>query len=518
MMSSIMPSALLSDLLLGFTSELNKVNNTRVTGLSLDSRKIEADWLFIALATDCEQRSLYIASALDSGSTAVLYDAEHPLSSEEQACLLQHSVSAYSVVNVSEMVSEIAARFYHHPSKEMTVLAVTGTNGKTSVSQFIAQALESQSIACGVIGTLGVGRISNLVTTNMTTPDPITVQATLAQFRDQGIEYVAIEASSHALVQGRLKAVEIDVAILTNLSRDHLDYHGDMATYSAAKFSLFEFASLSAVVLNVADTFGRTIFSNLSTRSELSFVNYDANGDVPAALVARNSKTNLTGISFDVEFNEHQATVNSSLLARFNIDNLLASIAGLLATGFEFETVIKAINQCHAVDGRMQTYTADGAPLVVIDFAHTSDALAHALQALHAHKTATSKVWCVFGCGGDRDTGKRPLMGHVAELNADYIVLTADNPRSEDNASIIKQILAGMAHPEKAYIEPARDQAICYAIEHATRDDIVLIAGKGHEQYQDIAGVKRPFSDVKVVLSALHAANDLWSARGDAVL
>jgi UDP-N-acetylmuramoyl-L-alanyl-D-glutamate--2,6-diaminopimelate ligase len=503
---------LLADLLFEFVDSSVSLENIKIEGLSLDSRNIKTNQLFLSLATQQAQRTDYLQAALHSGAVAVLYDGDTAISDREHAILFQYGVTAYPVNDLANRVSEIAARFYQHPSNEMTVLAVTGTNGKTSVSQFIAQSLESKSIACGVIGTLGVGRISELVSTEMTTPDPITVQATLAAFRQQGIQYVVIEASSHALEQHRLKAVNIDVAILTNLSRDHLDYHGDMAMYAAAKSRLFDFKTLSSVVLNLADDFGKALFQQLSEQSELSFFNYATHSDIKPTLSVNNTKTTLSGIEFDVDYNGQTAKVISPLLAQFNIDNLLATIAALLAVGFKFDTVIEAIQHCHAVAGRMQTYKVDGAPLVVIDFAHTSDALQHALQALQAHKANTSKIWCVFGCGGDRDTGKRPLMGQVAESHADYVVITSDNPRSEDNAHIIQQITAGMTVPANAYIESERNHAICYAIDQAAQDDIVLVAGKGHEQYQEIAGVKTPFSDVDVVLKALNAANDAYSS------
>ncbi len=503
---------LLADLLFEFVDSSVSLENIKIEGLSLDSRNIKTNELFISLAKQQPQRTDYLQTALLSGAVAVLYDNNTVLSDSELSALYQHGVTAHPVNDLANRVSEIAARFYQNPSNEMTVLAVTGTNGKTSVSQFIAQSLESQSIACGIIGTLGIGRISELVSTEMTTPDPITVQAALAAFHQQGIQYVVIEASSHALEQHRLKAVNIDVAILTNLSRDHLDYHGDMAMYAAAKSRLFDFKTLSAVVLNLADDFGQTLYQKLLEQPELSFVNYATYSDIKPTLSVKNTKTTLSGIEFDVDYNGQTAKVISPLLAHFNIDNLLATIAALLAVDFKFDAVIEAIKHCHAVAGRMQTFKVNGAPLVVVDFAHTSDALQQALQALQAHKANTSKIWCVFGCGGDRDTGKRPLMGQVAESNADYVVLTSDNPRSEDNTHIIQQITAGMAVPANAYVESERNQAICYAIGQATQDDIVLVAGKGHEQYQEVAGVKTPFSDVDVVLKALNTANNASSS------
>ncbi len=491
----------LTSLLVGMLADPSVLENIQISAISLDSRRVEAGGLFLSLSVDSSQRLSYLEHAISLGATVVLYEQHHDLTSSEIALLAKQNIAAYAIKDLAEKAGEIAARFYGHPSMALTIIAVTGTNGKTSVSQFIAQSLELLELPCGIIGTLGVGRLNSLSNTGMTTPDPVTLQGILAGFCQQNINYAVIEASSHALDQGRLNNVMIDVAVLTNLTRDHLDYHKTMANYAAAKARLFNFPSVKTAIINSADSFGQTLITTLSAMAGITVCSYNSQ-DVDANLYVKNSQTTQQGLQFDVGSDFGSAAIKSTLLGHFNIDNLLATMGSLLAIGISFDKVSHAIEHCHSVDGRMQSYGEQ--PQLVVDFAHTPDALTQALQSLRVHLPAEGQLWCVFGCGGDRDMGKRAEMGGSAEHYADKVVLTDDNPRSEDPALIISNILSGITTPENIYIEHDRKLAIAYAISHAKPDDIVLVAGKGHEQYQEILGVKHPFSDADVVMESLN--------------
>jgi len=496
----------LNSLLAGMLVDPSVLENIEVAGITLDSRQAQSNGLFLSLSADKIQGLKYLEQAINSGVSVVLYDLDDDLTSDQITALAKANVAAYAIRNLAEKAGEIAARFYGHPSLALTVIAVTGTNGKTSVSQFIAQALELIGLPCGVVGTLGVGRIRALDSNGMTTPDPITLQGVLAGFCQQNIKYAVIEASSHALEQGRLNSITIDVAVLTNLTRDHLDYHKTMDDYEAAKARLFSFASVKTAIINSADHFGQSLITKLSDTEGVKVWTYNNQG-LSASFAAENSQATQQGVQFDLVSDFGSTTIKSELLGYFNIDNLLATIASLHAVDISFEEIIRAVEQCHAVDGRMQSYGNEQQTQCVVDFAHTPDALSQALSSLRCHLSAEGQLWCVFGCGGDRDAGKRAEMGRSAEQYADRLVLTDDNPRSEDSAQIINAILVGLSEPEKAHIEHDRKRAIDYAISHATADDIVLIAGKGHEQYQEILGVQHPFSDKDVVIEIL-AAND----------
>ncbi|MDC9725036.1 MAG: UDP-N-acetylmuramoyl-L-alanyl-D-glutamate--2,6-diaminopimelate ligase [Gammaproteobacteria bacterium] len=495
-------------LLAGMLVDPSGLTDDTVTGISLDSREIKAGNVFLSLAKDDEQRINNLKQALAAKSSVILVDAKQTLTQQEHALLIQAKVNCHSIKNLADKAGEIAARFYGHPSLALTVIAVTGTNGKTSVSQFIAQGLESLGHACGVIGTLGVGRINNLQHTGMTTPDPVSMQKILANFCQQDIQYVVIEASSHALDQGRLNSITVDVAALTNLSRDHLDYHSDMASYSAAKSRLFDFSSVKTAVLNSRDSLGQSLIKVLEQRNNVDVLSYAHSDSENTDLQANTIQMTREGMNFTLHSTFGTEQIQTSLIGEFNIDNLLATFACLLAVDISYEDAISALAQCRSVNGRMQRIADNKHAQVVIDFAHTPDALTQALISLQAHVSANGDVWCVFGCGGDRDIGKRALMGKAAEHYADKIVITDDNPRSEDSSSIVNDILSGMDHPEVVTVEADRKLAIAHAITHASATDIVLIAGKGHEEYQEIKGVKYTFSDRQVAEAILSAAND----------
>ncbi len=458
-----------------------------ITGVTLDSRKVQSGDLFLALGGTRSHGSQYIADAIARGAAAVAVD-EHASVDDELA------VPLLRVHELRNNAGVIADRFYGHPTAAMWVVGITGTNGKTSVSQFIAQAL-SADVPCGVIGTLGSGIYGALRTTGHTTPDAITVQAELAAQFAAGARAVAMEVSSHGLDQQRVAGVAFDVAVFTNLSHEHLDYHGDMASYALAKRRLLQQPGLRHAVLNLDDEVGARWFAERA-ESALHFIGYgfevaeNASGEI-----VRGSNLQLTpaGVAFDVTTPWGSGHIDSPLLGRFNASNLLAALGALLAGGMALETVLQRLNQVRTVPGRMERFGSAQQPTVVVDYAHTPDALEKVLQALRAH--CAGELWCVFGCGGDRDRAKRPLMGQLAEALADRVVLTDDNPRSENPWDIIEDIQRGMKEPDAVYVLRDRAGAIAHAIAQAQAGDVVLVAGKGHETEQIVADRVLPFSD-----------------------
>jgi len=481
--------------------ESDTVSTKVITGISLDSRRLKSGDLFFALAANTEIRAKHIEQAAAAEISAVCYSAEEPLTPELIKHLEDRQIEMVAVNDLKGQTARLAAAFYQYPSTTMTVIAVTGTNGKTSVTQFIAQALENNSQPCGVIGTLGGGRLTDLKHNGMTTPDPVSLQAALAKMRDAGIQYVALEASSHALEQGRLDFVDINYAILTNLSRDHLDYHQNMAAYAAAKQRLFSFSSLQAAVVNGDDEFGQALLPLLN-KQQITYVEYSCM-DPQAKLYASDIASTTKGLQFNLHIQQQQLTIQTRLLGKFNVENMLATAAVLSLLDWSVAKIAQAVNQLVSVNGRMQLLASNLQPSVVVDFAHTPDALSKALQGMRQHMNSNSILWCVFGCGGDRDSGKRPLMGQIASELADKVVLTDDNPRGENSKQIIEQIRAGCLVDTDIHIEPDRQSAIEIAVLDSALEDMVLIAGKGHEQYQEVSGVKTPFNDYEIAMQAL---------------
>lgn len=401
---------------------------------------------------------------------------------------------------LTEQVGEIAARFYERPTEAMRVIGITGTNGKTSCVQMLAQALTFLGHRAASIGTLGAGMHGKLLEGERTTPDAITVQRQFADFRDAGAGYVAMEVSSHALVQGRVSAVEFEVAGFTNLTRDHLDYHGSMAAYGQAKARLFSWPGLQAAVINMDDPFGADLLAGLPAGVKALRVSSADSGD--ADVVASAIVTSAEGLVFRLRTPWGVRTINSRLLGRFNVANLLTVAASLGALGEPFEQIVRAMESLEPVSGRMSRLGGmHGVPLVVIDYAHTPDALEQALAALRPH--CAGRLICVFGCGGERDAGKRPLMGEIAARLADVAIVTDDNPRGENGDAIVAQIVAGMTASPSMAVERDRASAIGQALQLARTGDVVLIAGKGHETYQENASGKRPFDDMAVAQAAL---------------
>jgi UDP-N-acetylmuramoyl-L-alanyl-D-glutamate--2,6-diaminopimelate ligase len=381
----------------------------------------------------------------------------------------------------------------------MTVVGVTGTNGKTSTVQLLTQAWALRGMRNGSIGTLGAGLYGEVVPTGFTTPLVLQLHALLAQLRDAGAQAVAMEVSSHALDQGRVDGVHFDIAVFTNLTRDHLDYHGDMQAYGAAKAKLLAWPGLRAAVVNLDDAYGRELRAALPAGTHtIGLSSRGAQADVRA----ENVVLDAAGIGFDLIVGDERASVQSPLLGRFNVDNLLAVAGALHALGGNADAIASTLSRLQPVAGRMNRLGGDHAmPLVVIDYAHTPDALEQALSSLRAH--AQGRLVCVFGCGGERDVGKRPQMAAIAEAGADLVIVTDDNPRGEDGDTIVADILKGFSRPDAVLVQRDRAAAIARAIGTASASDIVLIAGKGHEPYQEVAGVRHPFDDTAVARALL---------------
>jgi len=467
-----------------------------VSGLALDSRKVQRGDAFFALRGTRGHGIDFAHGAVQRGANVVLAETPAPAELEDPG------VPVLWIDGLHAFVGEIASRFFGRPSEAMRVLGVTGTNGKTSTVQLLAQALEHLGHRAATIGTLGAGLHGQLREGERTTPDAIAVQQLLAEFRRDGATHVAMEVSSHALEQGRVAATAFEVAAFTNLTRDHLDYHGSMEAYGAAKAKLFVWPGLKAAAINIDDAFGRELARKLPAGVRGWWLS--STGDPQADVVASDIVTSAEGVAFNVRTPWGEKRMRSRLLGRFNVANLLAVIGCLGALGESFERIAGAIEALEPVNGRMNRIGGlHGLPLVVVDYAHTPDALEQALTALRAHCEA--RLVCVFGCGGERDAGKRPQMGGIAERLADAVIVTDDNPRGEDGDAIVAQILAGMTRPQAAIVQRDREAAIRSALKMAHTGDVVLIAGKGHETYQEGAGGKRAFDDMAIARLALEA-------------
>ncbi len=516
---STYPTNHLQSLLDGFC-DLSGVKNTELTfkGLSLNSNKVHEEFLFLACAgvgkpSQTPHHGIaYAGQAINRGATCVAWEPTAELQEMPEVCALQDKpdVPLIKVEGLLEKSGYIAARFYQHPTREMQVIGITGTNGKTSIAHFIARltgllAEQNNTEDCTtLIGTLGNGRYGQLQQSTHTTPDAVTVQQLMADYRDQGIQTVIMEVSSHALSQGRVNGVEFDTAVLTNLSRDHLDYHGDMQSYAAEKLKLFLTPGLKNIVLNLDDAFSEQIRTELNQQAApVTYARQNSSADYSVSDIRLDNK----GIHFKLQHNQQSWPVSTPLIGEFNIDNILAALAVLAVQGYPLKDIINAVNNLQTIPGRMERITIAGQtqqPLIIIDYAHTPDALAKAIQAVRAHTSKEGKLYCVFGCGGDRDQGKRPLMAQAAEEQADQLMITSDNPRSEDPEQIIKDISSGLKNTQKVWTETDRAQAIARVLKAAGSQDSVLIAGKGHETYQEINGTRFPFSDRDCVVQFYH--------------
>ncbi|MBL0945624.1 MAG: UDP-N-acetylmuramoyl-L-alanyl-D-glutamate--2,6-diaminopimelate ligase [Hydrogenophaga sp.] len=477
-----------------------------VTGaLVCDSRRVGAGDGFVAWPGAATDGRRFVPDALHAGAAVALVEREGL-----EAHDFRDDPRVLAVPGLKGQAGPIASAFCREPSAALDVIAITGTNGKTSSAWWIAQLLGACARPAAVVGTLGMGRPGEaLVATGLTTPDPVMLQHQLRDFVDQGLRAVAIEASSIGVVEGRLNGTRVSVAVFTNFTQDHLDYHGSMEAYWAAKQRLFDWPGLKAAVVNADDPQGAGLLERLTGRGlDLWSVGIDH----PARLQAQHLTVTPAGVAFDLVERNRQGQVQSQrsmslpLVGRYNVHNLLGVIATARALGIPLATAVEACGAITPVPGRMEQArpASASAPLVLVDYAHTPDALEKALQALRPQAQARGGLlWVVVGCGGDRDPGKRPLMAAVAEREADRAVLTSDNPRSEAPEAILAQMAAGLSSPQAARTVVDRAEAIALAVREAAPADVVLIAGKGHEDYQEIRGVKTPFADIEHARRAL---------------
>ncbi len=493
--------------------DVEPTDDRPVTGLSVDSRKTHPGDLFLACAGQNTHGVQFAADAVRRGAVAAAVDREPgALTRDELESALKRlrgtAVPVVTVEGLARRAGRIAERFYGNPSRALTVVGVTGTNGKTSCTHLLAQAL-NEGNTCGVIGTLGAGFYGGLQAGQHTTPDAVELHASLAAMRDAGATHAAMEVSSHGLAQGRADGVAFDIAVFTNLSRDHLDYHADMEEYAAAKQRLFTMPDLRCAVINGDDPHGCRLVRSLpaSVRS-VTFSLADDRGACErggamdlGCVRGRRVLAGADGLQIQLQTPWGEGELRSPLLGRFNASNLLAVLGVLLFLGMPLREALRRLAGVRNAPGRMERYTAPGRPLVVVDYAHTPDALRHVLDALREH--CTGELWCVLGCGGDRDRGKRPLMGAAAESLAEHVVLTDDNPRHENGDRIIEDIRSGMSDPVRALVLRERRKAIAEAVRSAQPTDIVLVAGKGHEAFQIVGDTRIPFDDGSVVRSLL---------------
>lgn len=487
MKNSLANASTLKELLQGFVVVDKDVS---VENIAIDHRQVVRGDLFIARSGVHHRADEYVISAINAGAVAVLIDI-----AECHACLKEYAEYIYPVNNLLLVAGEVISRFFGSPSRSISVIGITGTNGKTSCCHFIAQALNLLDEKTAYIGTIGTGFPEELEPSTHTTPDVLKVHQLLAKYKKAGAKTLVMEVSSHALDQGRTAGVVFSQVGFTNLTRDHLDYHENMAAYAATKQRLFEDTS-AVQFLNIDDEFGKQLLTkaNQGQRSVLTYSQFNQTADV----YVKNAEFQLDGICFTLTTPWGEISATSSLIGRFNLSNLLLVTASLGLAGYLAVEISRAIAQVRAVTGRMEKVSYASEPLVLVDYAHTPDALLQTLSALNEHRQSGSQIICVFGCGGDRDQGKRPLMGQIASGLADQLVITSDNPRTEDPQFIIDQILEGVRSTSNLHIEIDRSLAIAVAINMATPTDIVLIAGKGHEDYQEIMGQRYPFSDQDV--------------------
>jgi UDP-N-acetylmuramoyl-L-alanyl-D-glutamate--2,6-diaminopimelate ligase len=470
--------------------------------ITSDSRRVGAGDAFAAYPGSRVDGRTFIPDAVSRGASAVLWE------SRGYAWDRGEVVANVGVPELQAKLGHVADLIYGSPSAAMWTVGVTGTNGKTSCSQWIAAALDATGRRAAVLGTLGNGLAgAPLEPAANTTSDAALLQETLADFRRRGARAAAMEVSSIGLEEGRVNGVRFDVALFTNLTRDHLDYHGTMAAYGAAKARLFTMPGLATAVINADDAFGQSLIETTRARGVRTLTYGAANADVTATSVVMTP----AGMVLDVATPWGRGQARTGIVGAFNAQNLLGTLGVLLASDVPLDDALAAMERLAPPPGRMERHGGDGRPLVVVDYAHSADALEKVLQALRPAVAAGGALVCVFGCGGDRDKGKRPEMGRVAATLADRVIVTSDNPRSEDPAAIASAVAHGIREAGNRHwaIELDRAQAIRTAIDGASAHDVVLIAGKGHEPYQEANGVRVPFSDSHAAVAALSA----WQAR-----
>jgi len=473
-------------------ADLANAAQAAVSGIALDTRELRRGDLFLALRGASDHGLRHAGTAVERGALAIL--AETPLPVDVAQV---QGVPVIEVADLRKHAGALAASVHGAPSLALDVIGVTGTNGKTSTVQFIAQAAAHEGRRSATQGTLGAGPIGKVQAGSRTTPDVCTTHRFLAEMRAAGIDLVAMEVSSHALDQGRVDAVHFEIAVFTQLTRDHLDYHGTMHAYFEAKARLFRWPGLRAAVINSDCPWGRQLLA----QSGATTISYSASGREDAALAAEAIELDHAGLRFTLRIGSERRAIATRLLGRFNVDNLLAACGALHALGLSLDRIAAILPLLEPVPGRMNRLGGDAEPLVVVDYAHTPDAIVKALAALREH--APRQLTIVFGCGGERDRGKRPLMAAAAEAGADCVVVTDDNPRGEDGDAIVAEIVAGFAAPHAVMVERDRARAIERSVAAAGPGDIVLIAGKGHEPYQEIGGRMLAFDDREVARQCL---------------
>lgn len=471
-----------------------------INGITTDSRKVVSGNLFIAICGIDKNGIDYIDEAINKGAVAIVVD-------DKEIIKTKPIVPVIRVPNLYEKVGEIASRFYKYPSKSMKIIGVTGTNGKTTVSYLIANALHLCGLECSLIGTLGYGKFKQLESGTLTTPEPIKLHSLFSKWLDE-VDYIAMEVSSHALAQKRVSGIEFELAVFTNISRDHLDYHNSLEKYAETKSLLFKSKNLKYAVINIDDSYGLDLIKNLP--NTVDKVAYSLNGVDPelkniSTVYGVSEQLNELKTKLKIDSPWGNFDIETSLLGEFNLENILAVFTALCLLGVEKEQLIKSISSISHIPGRMEFFSSMDKPSIVVDYAHTPDALEKTLVALNSY--CKGKLHCVFGCGGNRDRGKREKMGKIAESLADNIILTNDNPREESPEIIIKDILKGIRCKDKVNIKYDRNAAITNAFLQANKKDIVLVAGKGHEVTQQIGANIYPFNDREIALR-LTSQND----------
>ncbi|MCK8046619.1 UDP-N-acetylmuramoyl-L-alanyl-D-glutamate--2,6-diaminopimelate ligase [Shewanella sp. 1CM18E] len=455
--------------------------------LTLDSRAVEKGDIFVAIPGYQVDGRKFLAAAFERGAVAALVHTDSP---DEHGKIVTNAGLQIMFFQLNRQISALAAQAYPLSAARPQIVGVTGTNGKTSITQLVAQLQLLQGKQTAVMGTLGNGLWGQLVDSGNTTADPVTLIKQLQQFEQAGADTCAMEVSSHGLVQGRVEAVPFDVAVFTNLSRDHLDYHHTMDAYAAAKKRLFQFASLRAGLINCDDAVGREWLAELQSDK---FLGYSVKGNSSADIYAKDCYFHDGGVRCTLVWPQGEAKLDSPLLGDFNLANLIAALGALYLLGEDMQQLVTLAAKLEPVAGRMERFTAKNDVTLVVDYAHTPDAIEQALKALRVH--CRGELWCLFGCGGDRDTGKRPMMAASAEQFADKVMVTSDNCRSEDPQVIINDILAGLTRPEAALTQVDRKLAIQTIVAQAKSGDMVLLAGKGHETYQEVNGIKLDYDE-----------------------
>jgi UDP-N-acetylmuramoyl-L-alanyl-D-glutamate--2,6-diaminopimelate ligase len=482
----------LSELLSGL---INIDMSVDVSGVAIDSRKVKSGDLFMAYRGTYVNGIDYIEDAINAGAAAIAIDED------EIVNLDLSSIVTVKIPNLRKQAGLIISRFYDEPSKQMQVIGVTGTNGKTTVSYMIAQVLYSLGKQSAVIGTIGSGQFGNVESADMTTPDPVKLHSLFSSWVHD-VDSVVMEVSSHALDQGRVAGIDFDTAIFTNISRDHLDYHKTIEDYAKAKFQLFKLSCLKNAIVNVDDEYGLQLINLIpeainviafSTKSKAPEVKRNNISFVLCKKIDSNQLETTLTVQSSWNNVEKEVDIRTSLLGTFNHENILAAFSALCVSGFSAEKVANTLTEFSGVPGRMEYFSNELKPLLVVDYAHTPDALEKALTTLRPY--CSGKLHCVFGCGGDRDSGKRSEMGSIAESLSDHVVLTNDNPRTENEEKIVEDILQGIKDKSKVTIKYDRSDAIINTFLNAEKEDVILIAGKGHETTQQVGTTFLPFSD-----------------------